>query len=190
MAISRGESKEELRRFGINIPQLPEPVIVTTNMQLAILQGKAFEVSVRKENIATDEYADLYFENPSNSGKIVYIDAIEVSTFGQVHIDIYANSTVTGGTSVTPNNLNMKSSNSSVANVLFDPAVVSTGTAVRKVAAPGGYGVRAIGALSEVGEERIIPPSYNILVRVINKSSFAQDVSISVMWREEPELLF
>lgn len=160
--------------------------VTETELQRKIKEGKAFEVSYRKTGLATDEYLDIYMENPSGSGKTVHIVAVNVRTMAQGHIDLYkGNSGVSGGTTLTPSNLNQKSSNTSSMIVKADPSITTLGTLVRPDVSPGGSSVRAVGSLAEVGEERIIPEDYNILVRATNKSTSSSDIAVSIIWWEE-----
>ena len=73
-----------------------------------IHEGYAFSASVRFESIS--DSGMLYFENPSGSGRTVYIAVIEVVSLAQAWVDIYRGNTVSAsGTSVQPVNLNFGS---------------------------------------------------------------------------------
>ena len=160
-------------------------IIVQPRLFYKIYEGKAYSVSHRYEGVASDAYVDMYFENPSGSGKKVYVAIIEVVTFAQAWVDIYRNVSVTSeGTQLTPVNLNLGSNNQSVAKVMYG-GTYSVGTPALNTVCPGGSLIRAIGGATEVGETAIIPEGKNILVRVTNKSGSASDLSIRIIWWED-----
>jgi hypothetical protein len=111
---------------------------------------------------------------------------IDVISFAQAWIDIYRDNTVSvHGTSLTPVNLNFANERSSVAKAEYGGTYV-TGTRVHSTVCPGGSRVQATGGVAEVGETVVIPEGFNLLVKVTNKSASATDLSIRVVWWEEP----
>jgi len=151
-----------------------------------IHEGYGFGVSRRFEGVGADAYVDLYFENPSGSGREVFIIVIEVVSFAQAYVDIYKDNTKTAaGTPLTPVNLNFEKSVNSVVNVEYGGSY-TLGSLVSNTVCPGGSRIRATGGATEVGECIIIPPDFNFLVRVTNKSASATDLSIRIIWWEEP----
>jgi len=64
--------------------------------------------------------------------------------------------------------------------------VATGGTLVHNSVCPGGSRVQATGGAAEVGETVVIPESFNFLVKVTNKSASATDLSIRILWWEEP----
>lgn len=160
-------------------------IIVNQRFFKKIFEGYGYSISHRFENISSGSSVDVYFENPSASGKNIFIIVIEVVTFAQAWIDIYRNNSVTAsGTSITPLNLNMGSSNTSVSYIEYG-GTYSTGELAHSSVCPGGSRIRAVGGATEVGETIIINPGGNILVRVTNKSDSSQDMSIRIIWWEE-----
>jgi len=150
-----------------------------------IQEGVAFSVSRRFVGVADEDTGYMYFENPSESGKIIHLIIVEVTAFGQGHVDVYRASTINNsGTQITPVNLNLGSGNQSIAYVEYNGSY-TPGNKVHETVAPGGTKVRAIGSLVEVGEEVYIPPGYNLLVGVTNKAGTASDFSIRILWWEE-----
>jgi len=182
-ASGKGVSKSELRELlGI---LADGTLTVAERFQRKIEEGKAFAVSHRFEGLATNASAELYFENPSGSGRTVYIVIVEVVGMAQGWVDIYRGNTVsTPGTPLTPMNLNLGSTNASVVNVEYGGVYVA-GTLALNTVLPGGNLVRAVGSAVEVGETVKIPEGNNILVRATNTSASAQDLSIRVLWWEE-----
>ena len=160
-------------------------LVVSPRFQKKIEEGKGFIVSRRFEGVASDSYVDIYLENPSNSGKKIHIEIVEVVSMAQAWVDIFKGNTVTAsGTSIEPVNLNLGSNNSSVANAEYGGSY-STGKLISNTVCPGGSHIRAVGGAAEVGEMVIIPPGQNILVRVTNKSAQTTDLSIRILWWEE-----
>ena len=150
-----------------------------------IYEGYGFSVSRRFEGVASDASIDLYFENPSGSGRHVFLVSVEIVSLAQAWIDIYRGNTVTAhGTALTPVNLNFEKDIPSVANVEYG-GTYTTGTLTLNTVCPGGSKKEAVGGKAEVGETAIIPPNFNFLIRVTNKSASATDLSIRILWWEE-----
>lgn len=175
-----------LSRFRKPILQFVDgTVLINPRFLKKIYDGYGFSISHRFESVSSDSTAEVYFENPSGSGRDIYIIIVEVISTGQGWCDIYRDNTITSaGTSITPVNLNLGSSIASVANVEYG-GTYTTGTQVHSTTIPGGSGVRAIGSSAEVGESVILPEDSNILIRVTNKSSSSEDASIRIIWCEE-----
>jgi len=150
-----------------------------------VTQGKVFVVSHRFGAVSSASSVYMYLENPSNSGKNIYLVAIEVISTGQFWVDIYVDNTVSSaGTTITPVNLNLESTNSSVAYVEYG-GTYSLGTQIHQTVAPGGSGIRAIGSVVNVSEAMIMPPGKNIVIVATNQSASAEDMSIRIVWWEE-----
>jgi len=161
-------------------------VIVNARFLMKIYEGKAFSVSHRFEGVASGASVDMLFENPSGSNTDIYVIIIEIVTFAQGWVDIYRNVTVTAsGTTLTPVNLNLSSTNQSVAHVEYGGTYSTPATPALNTVVPGGSLVRAIGGATEVGECLIMPEGSNILVRVTNQSASAQDLSVRILWWED-----
>lgn len=161
-------------------------LLVNSRFMKKIYEGYGFSVSHRFESVGSGSNIDVYFENPADSGREVFLIVIEVVSFAQAWVDIYrGNSITTSGTKITPVNLNFASNNSSVCNVEYG-GTYSTGTRVHNTVCPGGSHIRAIGGAVEVGETVVIPEDFNFLIRVTNKSASTTDLSIRILWFEEP----
>jgi len=151
-----------------------------------IYEGYGFSVSHRFEGVASGASVDLYFENPSGSKRQVFIVVVEIVSLAQAYIDIYRGNTVTApGTALTPVNLNFEKNIPSVVNVEYG-GTYTTGTLTLNTVCPGGSKKEAVGGNAEVGETVIIPEGFNFLVRVTNQSASATDLSIRILWWEEP----
>jgi len=179
MPITRSDKVPELLQF------IDKTVITNWRFFYKIYQGYGFSISHRFEGIADGSSVDVYFENPSDSGRDVFLIAIEIIAFGQCYVDIYRGNTVTvAGTPITPVNVNFEKTISSVANVEYG-GTYTLGTLTLQTICPGGSRVRAVGGAAEVGETVVIPENFNFLVRVTNESGAATDISIRVVWWEE-----
>ena len=150
-----------------------------------ILNGNGFAVGHRFEGLADGEVAEIYFENPQDSNKKVYIIAILVSSTGKAFIDIYRNNSIaTSGTKLEPVNLNFGSNNNSVVYAEYGGSY-NLGDKVFDDLNPGGAKTKAIGWVSEVGESVIIPSGFNFVVAVTNKAGASADIAIRILWWEE-----
>lgn len=149
-----------------------------------IYEGYGFAVSHRFEGVASGSTANLYFENPSGSGMEVFIITIDIVSTGQSWVDVYRGISYTGGTSITPVNLNFSNGKSSVCTVKHT-ITRTDGTLVHSTVVPGGSKQNAVGGVAEVGETVVIPEGFNFSVEVTNKSDSAEDISIRVVWWEE-----
>ena len=160
-------------------------LIVNARLFKKIYDGYGFSISHRFENVASGDSVEIYFENPANSGRVVFIISIEITTFAQAWADVYRNNSVTSsGTTTTPVNLNFGSNIASVVSVEYG-GTYSLGDNVHNTVVPGGSRIRAIGSQSEVGEVVIIPEGKNFIVRVTNKSGSSSDISVRIIWWEE-----
>ncbi len=160
--------------------------IVNPRFFYKIFEGYGFGVSRRFEGVGSDAHVDLYFENPPGSGREVFIIIIEVVSFAQAYVDIYrGNTRSAAGTPLTPVNLNFGKDVSSVVSVEYGGSY-TPGSLVSNTVCPGGSRIRATGGATEVGECMIIPPGFNFLVRVTNKSASSTDLSVRIIWWEEP----
>ena len=168
------EEIEEVLRFTI-------PSALMWHM---IRQGNGYTASHRFEGVASDAYVDVLFANPSASGLIVRLGAVEVVSLAQAHVDIYRNVTVSSpGTPIVPVNLNLGSSNTSSMHVEYG-GTYTVGTPTLTTVCPGGSKIRAVGGATEVGELALIPAGYNFLVRVTNASASSTDISVRILWCE------
>jgi len=160
-------------------------LITSHQLWQKIVDGKAFSVSHRFTNIASNAEAVMVFVNPADSDKTAYIVAVEVITMAQAWVDVFHDNDITDiGTRVTPVNLNLGSNNTSAMQVGYNGSYTEGVQAVN-IVCPGGSHIRAIGGATEVGESVVIPPGKNILVKVTNKSASAQDLSIRILWWED-----
>ena len=153
---------------------------------IKILEEKGFICSHRFEGVASDASVDMYVENPSGSGVYMYIIAVEIASYGQGWIDFYRNNSIsTSGTRANIFPLFLGSAKTSKIYIEYG-GTYTLGDLAMYTITPGGRRSRAIGSLAEVGETLIIPPGQNMVIRFTNKSDTTVDVSIKIIWWEDP----
>ena len=154
--------------------------------QEKVKQGRAFSVSRRYMGIDNNESIYMMFENPSDSGVIACVAAVEVIPDGKSYVDIYRDFEVTvEGELQQPVNERLSSDNTAKCKVFYG-GEYSLGTKAHETMAYGGTKNNAIGSLVEIGESVIIDPGYRLLFVITNKSGSTIDMSIRVIWCEDP----
>jgi len=152
---------------------------------IKIMQEKGYIISQRFTGVASGSSVQLYMENPSGSGRNIYIIEIEAGSLAQAHLDIYRENTVTSnGTSLEPLPLYLGSNKKSVVYAEHS-GTHGLGKLALNTVVPGGSRTRAIGSIAEVGETLVIPPGQNMVVQLTNASASATDMSIKIVWWEE-----
>jgi len=79
--------------------------IVNPRFFYKIYEGYGFSINHRFEGVASDTSVNIYFENPSGSGREVFIIVINIVSFAQAWMDVYSGVAPSGGTAMTPINL-------------------------------------------------------------------------------------
>jgi len=154
--------------------------------QEKVRQGRAFSVSRRYASIDNNDAVYMMFENPSDSGVIACVAAVEVIPDGKSYVDIYRDFEVTSkGELQQPVNERLSSDNTAKCKVYYG-GEYSVGAKAHETMAYGGTKNNAIGSLVEIGESVIIDPGYKVLFAVTNKSGSTIDISIRVIWCEDP----
>jgi len=160
-------------------------VITNPRFFKKIFEGCGFSASHRFEGVDADGSIEMLFDNAEESGKVVFNTMVDIISTGQAWVDIYRDNEVTlAGTGLTPINLNFESANTSVSTIEYG-GNYTAGDLVHSTVIPGGDKIRAVGAESEIGETVILPEGFNFLVKVVNKSASAEDISIRMIWWEE-----
>ena len=151
-----------------------------------IKQGRAFSVSRRYTGISNDDTIYMMFENPSDSDVIAYIAAVEVIPDGKSYVDAYRDFEVTAaGELQQPVNERLSSGNTAKCKVYYG-GEYSVGSKVHETIAYGGKRNNAVGSLVEIGESVVIDPGYRVLFAITNKSGATIDMSIRIIWCEDP----
>jgi len=160
-------------------------VTIRTEFQQAIMDGKAFSVGDIFTGVSSGADRYVYFENPSDSNVKVHMIVIWVVTLAELHIRIYRDNTViSAGDQIEPINLNFSSNNRSKI-IVYKGGSYSEGRYVKGSVCPGGSHIRAVGGAVEVGEQVIIPPGNNFLIKITNASASSTDFSFAIVWWEE-----
>ena len=155
-------------------------------MEDRIEQGRAFSASKRFDSVADGSIIQVVFSNPTGSGKVVYIVAIEIIATGQGAIDIYRDVSIDShGTEIPIMNLDLGSNNPSVCEVEYG-GTYSDGELAHQTVVHGGIRSNAVGSFAEVGERVKIPEGHNIMVQFENRAGTDADVSIRFLWWEDP----
>ena len=148
--------------------------------------GRAFSVSRRYASVDNNESVYMMFENPSDSGVIACVAAVEVIPDGKSYVDIYREFEVTAeGELQQPVNERLSSDNTAKCKVYYG-GEYSLGTKAHETIAYGGTKNNAIGSLVEIGESVVIDPGYRALFAITNKSGSTIDISIRIIWCEDP----
>ena len=159
---------------------------IAPRMEDRIEQGRAFSASKRFDSVADGSIIQVVFSNPTGSGKVVYIVAIEIIATGQGAIDIYRDVSIDAhGTDIPIMNLDLGSDNLPVCEIEYG-GTYSDGTLAHQTVVHGGTKINAVGSLSEVGEKVKIPEGHNIMVQFENRAGVDVDVSIRFLWWEDP----
>ncbi len=163
-------------------------LVTTTRFQKRILDGDGFSISHRFESIAAGSSINVLIANPSGSGKQIYLIQVNVISLAQAWVNVYLNASYTGGTDLTPYNLNTCSSKTSSSTLKYNVTISGSPTPYKTSVCPGGTSVRAVGDAVEVGETMILGEGCSLIFEVINKDTTqSTDFSIGIIWWEEEE---
>jgi len=151
-----------------------------------IRQGRVFSVSRRYEGVSNGDTIYMMFENPGDSGVVAYVAAVEVIPDGKSYVDAYRDFEVSAaGEEQSPVNERLSSSNMAKCKVYYGGSY-SVGAKAHETIAYGGRKNNAIGSLVEIGESVVIDPGYRVLFAITNKSGTTIDISIRIIWCEDP----
>ena len=153
-------------------------------MREKIISEQAFMITKRFKSVASGDSIEIYLENPTGSGKMVEIATIEIVTTGECSIDVYSGNTITtNGTSITPVNMKIGATTTSVVNTEYG-GTYTTGDTIMELVSPGGSQIRAVGGQSEISGEIMLEEGQNIVVKVTNDSTSAENISVKITWAE------
>lgn len=159
-----------------------EPTYTSSSLSYKIGAGQFFLMSSTL-NIASGSEGTWSILNPSASGKTIYIVHVSVRTDNtdQVLFDLYRDSTITGGTALTPWNPNFNSSNTSIATVEHGESIRSGGTQLEASVAVSRDGPYQFEGLV------VVTPGLSLqLTGVVPGALTAQDLTVGARWYEEP----
>ena len=161
--------------------------IVDQRQFIKAYEGYKFTAGYRFEGVASDAEVNILLRVPSGAGRRVFFLAFEVSSFAQAHVDVYFDVDHSGGSSLDILNLRRDKQGevSPVAEPLHSVSYTPSGYHIPLVHS-GGTKQFATGGLSELSGAAILGPGNNVLIVVTNKSTSSQDVSLRLVWWEEP----
>ena len=146
-----------------------------------VMAGHAFMATHRFENVVSGGAVNVLLTNPSGSLLKIYLASVRVVTPAYAWVDAVLNPTTSGGTSITPINLNLHLNIWPVADVRHT-VTASGGTTIYRGVVPGGGVVDVFGGLA--GETLVLPPGSGLLVVLTNKGVSPSDVSVKLVWWE------
>ena len=162
-------------------------IIVDQRQLLKCLEGYKFTAGHKFESVANGATVNVLLHVPDDAERMIFFLAFEVSSDAKANIDLYFDVEFSGGTNLKIINLRRKMEG------VIDPVAVALHSVTYT---PSEYhlgavhtgGVRqfATGGLSELSGAAILDPGYNVLIAVTNNSGSAQDISLRLVWWEEP----
>ena len=175
-------------RISRQLLQFDDGTVIVDQRQLKkVYDGYKFMAGHRFTGVAADAEVNIVLIVPSGSNRRVFFLAFEVSSFAQAHIDVYFDVSFSGGTALKTVNLRRSKEGpiSPVAQVFHSVSYTPSEYKVPLVHS-GGTKQFATGGLSELGGAAILDPGNNALIAITNKSTSSQDISIRIIWWEEP----
>jgi len=152
-----------------------------TELEIKIAEGKAFSSSKR---FTLDAGASKQVVFVNESGREVKMAAGEVSTEGNLDIDIYTDVVIEShGSRWVSSNLNLGSSYT-IEAYAEDGGTYSGGTKRHETIAYGGARNFAVGSLASIGEGIIIPNGKNIMLVLKNTTGSTVKVSVKFTYYE------
>ncbi len=149
-----------------------------------ILKELGFSASERFEGVASGGVIQIYFGNPTGSGRTIKIVKIGIISTGQAYLDVTKDNTVsTAGTELIKANLNITHTNTPVA-VVEHPGSYVAGPLMHKEVIPGGSGTFSVGGIAEVGATVMLTEGTNFIMNLTNTSASAEDISVRFLWHE------
>ena len=162
----------------LNVSFLSNPAIIRDTVHENTHEGLVFVVSHIFVDITDEDDVDYLIQVGDSSQH----SAFAADGGGNARFIIYENPTFTAsGTGLQAFNLNRKSDNKSKGTFSHSPTVTDPGTAIFSVSLPGGNKHAAVGGegggLARAGQEIILGPNTNYLVRLTNLAGSTQSLS-------------
>ena len=144
--------------------------------------GRFFSGSVYNSAVSNGANVDMLVQTGVQS----FHAQFECSSVGDATVRIYEGATFSGaGTGVTMSNHNRASVKTFVGTVTHTPTVTTTGTQINGTGLiPAGTKQQATGAAFSFGNEFILLPSTNYLIRLTNDSGSTTKMHIGIMGYE------
>jgi len=141
-----------------------------------------------------DYYSSGYYATGITAGSSIQL-IMNVSSTHQAHtsikvkhgidatLQVYEGVTYTGGTTVTPQNNNRASTNTSTMTFVHTPTTPS-GTMIWQEYFPGGSGPTSPGATGTSGEQTVLKPSTTYMFELTNTGSVTDELQIILAYYE------
>lgn len=143
--------------------------------------GKFFFTEINNDSLSDNDTLEYYIE-PNN---VVTHLRVVGHTSGTSRLEIFEDTTVTAaGTSVTPVNMNRKSSNTANTAVYRDPTVDADGNVIYSTLNPGGRRNRSFGSESGGFEELILDDEKAYLIRLTNLGGGGAEAALALSFYE------
>lgn len=159
--------------------------ITTTRTEAvrALEQGDGYATGHRFEGLANNAVAEFVFTNPSGSGVVLNLEAMDIVGAGLGWFELFFDSTISSaGTSLTPRNRRVGASGSAQANVEHS-GTYADGTEIERGLVPPNTGAFAIGAVGLT--HLILEANHNVHVQLTNKSGGNADFAFILIWWEQ-----
>lgn len=128
----------------------------------------------------------IAFTTPASGKDIHWRPALIGTSADSVLLKVYEGDTFTGGTDVTPINLNRQIATVSAMQAFKDGVTATpTGTVIQAIQTSGGSGGNAVGGAESSAEERLLKQDTTYIVEVDPAGS--TDISLELFWYEEDE---
>jgi len=151
---------------------------------LALSNGNRYEINYIYSNISDNTTVNMTLENPSSSGKILTLAAIEFVVGGEATLTISKNPSVSStGTQITPKNQKMGASDSSV-GVAYRSSTLTVGSDAQNHLSPSGKFERILGSSNQAPYKQI-DQGNTMALQLYNGSGATYDMEIVVIWDEE-----
>lgn len=156
-----------------------------------IHSGKAYMVPRREASVAAAASINAVLTTPATSGDstdkyIHYRPEVITSSASGVRIELYEGSTTTGGSAITPQQMNRNYTNTSVVTVVHGATISSAGTLLASVAIGStGTPTQRSGGASGDTKEFVLKPGTKYSIVITNIGSGATDIDYNLFWYEE-----
>jgi len=155
--------------------------IKSTEIEGAVKGGTAFEICSYSASVESTTNVTIYVSTPTGDSTI-RLKVVDCGHGGDAAFYIYETPTISGGTAITPANLDFNSSFSSVIVSSYSVTIVSSGT--KKCEA---FLADATQGNGLSGVERILDRDKSYLFILNNLSGGTDDMSLKIIWIEEDE---
>lgn len=167
--------------------RLTHAVAVISSEHRQTHDGMTFHFTERFAALANLGVHNVLFKVPAGTYPHAYTFRFSIQD-APVNIEIYEGTTVSAdGSAVSTFNRNRNSTRTPTCTAFTGPTITGDGTLIhdRYVPSAGGSGVNTVGIIGDgAGEEWLLKPSTNYLIRLTNNSGGAIDGTYEMLWYE------